>query len=268
MTLFREEALVIAGSLLLLLTCSAPAQTQPPPALGPSPSPSARKPTHAPGGKHAAAKPSPIPAPAPQPPPVPLTPEQMPPAPPQVSYRNGLLTIVATNSTLDDILRAVSARTGATVDAPAQLTGERVAARLGPGNPREVLSDLLRGPRFDYILLGSDGDPNAVRSIILTPNRSSPTAPATVAQVPPQARPVTPPQEDEEEVVEEQQLPPIPEVSPVRQGSRHRPPYMPPDQTVGQPGASPENPQPQEVKTPEQLLQELRKLQQQRQSER
>ncbi|HYN16100.1 MAG TPA: hypothetical protein VES66_09985 [Terriglobales bacterium] len=195
----------------------------------------------------------------------------MPPVPPQVTYRNGLLTIVATNSTLDDILHAVSVRTGATVDAPAQLTGERVAARIGPGNPREVLSDLLRGPRFDYILLGSDGDPNGVRSIILTPNRSSPPASAAVAQVQPRARPVTPPQEEmEEEVGEDQQIPPEPEPAPpVRQGPRQRPfmPQQPPDQIGGQPGTSPEGQQQPQVKTPEQLLQELRRMQQQQQNE-
>jgi len=261
MILLGRKATVIATSLCFLLPCAAAGQmsaAQAPTAVAPPPA----KVPQAMGRKRAASKPSPAAAPETQPPPAPLTPEQMPPVPPQVSYRNGLLTIAATNSTLDDILHAVSARTGATVDAPAYLTGERVAARIGPGTPREVLSDLLRGPRFDYILLGSDDDPNGVRSIILTPNQSSPSAGAAVAQVQPRARSVTPPQEEmEEEAVEDQQPEPEP-APPVRQRQRPFMPQQPPDQVGGQPGASPEGQQPQ-VKTPEQLLQELRKMQEQ-----
>ena len=151
------------------------------------------------GRKRAKSKPSPVPAPQPQPPPpAPLTPEQMPPVPPQVTYSNGLLTIVATNSTLSDILHAVSARTGATLDAPPHLIGERVAARLGPATPREVLSELLSSPRFDYILVGADGDPNAVRSIILTANQASPTS-TSVAMAQPQPTPMPAEEADEEE---------------------------------------------------------------------
>jgi hypothetical protein len=263
MILLVRKVAAIAASLFFPLLCGAAGQTPAARAPSASAAPPARTAVRALGRKHAAPKPSPAPATATQPPPVPLTPEQMPPVPPQVTYRNGLLTIVATNSTLDDILHAVSGRTGATVDAPAYLTGERVAARIGPGTPREVLSDLLRGPRFDYILLGSDEDPNAVRSIILTPNQSSPSA--AMVQLQPRARPVTPPQEEtEEEVVEDQQPQPEPAQ---RQSPRQRPfmPQQPPDQMGGQPGASPEGQQ--QVKTPEQLLQELRRLQDQQQNE-
>ena len=262
MILFWHKAAVMAVSPLLLLTCFAAAQTPASQTPGASAAPQLHKVAHAAGRKQAAPKPSP--EPAPQPPPAPLTPEQMPPVPPQVTYRNGLLTIVATNSTLADILQAVSGRTGASVDAPAHLTGERVAAHIGPGTPREVLSDLLSGPRFDYILVGSDGDPNAVRSIILTPNQSSPSPSAALAQVQPRLRPVPPAQEDmEEDVGDEQPEPEAPQ--PAQQSPRHRPftPQQPPDQTGGQPGVSPEGQQQPQVKTPEQLLEELRKMQQQ-----
>lgn len=255
MILSWRRTAVIATS-LVMLACLASAQT---PA---SAAPPAAKAVHAGVHKHVAPKPAPVPE-TPPPPPAPLTPEQMPPVPPQVTYSNGLLTIVATNSTLADILQAVSARTGASVDAPAHLTGERVAARLGPGAPREVLSDLLRGPRFDYILVGSDGDPNGVRDIILAPNQSSPSA--TVAQV--QARPAQPAQEEMDEEVEEEPAQPEPQPSP---SPRHRPlvQQQPPGQTVAPPSTpaegvqQPQQPQQPQVKTPEQLLEELRKLQQ------
>src|SRR5581483_8953092 len=52
------------------------------------------------------------PTPTPAQPPAPLTPAQLPAVAPHVSYQNGQLTILAQNSTLGDILRAVSQQTG------------------------------------------------------------------------------------------------------------------------------------------------------------
>ncbi len=199
----------------------------------------------------------------------------MPPVPPQVSYRNGLLSIVASNSTLADVLHAVSVRTGATVDAPANLMNERVAVRLGPGSPRDVLSDLLSGPRFDYILVGDANNPDSVRTIMLTANTSAAPSAARpsvpVAQTQPGPRQPNIPQEEvmdeevggaEEQVEPEQppQQPPVQAVRPPQQPA----PVVP--QQFPQPGANAgENPNAQQpqVKTPEQLLEELRKLQQQ-----
>jgi hypothetical protein len=168
-----------------------------------------------------------------------LLPEQMPPVPPQVTYRNGLMTIVATNSTLSDILHAVAVRTGATVDAPADLIAQRVAARLGPASPREVMSDLLEG--LDYIVVGASNDPDAIRNIILSPNSSS--APISLPATMPEAEASTAPQDESEEAAEPGPLPqpaaPEPQPSQGETGSRSAPP----------------------VKTPEELLEELRKLQ-------
>jgi hypothetical protein len=171
-----------------------------------------------------------------------LVPEQMPPLPPQVTYGNGLLTIVASNSTLSDILQAVAARTGATLDAPASLTAQRVAARLGPGPPRDVLADLLAG--LDYIVVGASNDPDAIRNIIVSPNTSSslPEPAGMHAAARYQAPPA--PQEESAEA-------PGPEPSP--QPTAQEP------QPAGETG--PQSPPP--VKSPEQLLEELRKLQEQ-----
>src|SRR5271166_597107 len=54
------------------------------------------------------------------PPPLPPPPtlDQQPPTPPQVRYQNGQLTINAQNSTLSQVLRAVQAQTGASIDIP------------------------------------------------------------------------------------------------------------------------------------------------------
>jgi hypothetical protein len=170
-----------------------------------------------------------------------LIPEQMPPLPPQVTYGNGLLTIVASNSTLSDILQAVAARTGATLDAPASLTAQRVAARLGPAPPRDVMADLLAG--FDYIVVGASNDPDAIGNIIVSPSSSSALTPAPASM--PAARTQAPPPPEEAEEA------PGPEPSP-------QPPAQEP-QPAGETGLQ----SPPPVKTPEQLLEELRKLQEQ-----
>jgi hypothetical protein len=111
---------------------------------------------------------SPIPAPPPAPPPV-LTPEQMPPRPPEVTWDGKLLSINAENSTLSDILVAVRTRTGAAIDLPPATAGERMAARFGPAPAREVLTSLLSGTNYDYIIQASETDEDVVQTVILTP---------------------------------------------------------------------------------------------------
>jgi hypothetical protein len=108
-----------------------------------------------------------LPEPAPPPPP-PLTPEQMPPKVPQVSWDGKWLTITSDNSTLADILTAIRTLTGAELDIPPNASSERIAARLGPGPAREVLSTLLSWTDFDYVIQASDIDPAGIRSVLLT----------------------------------------------------------------------------------------------------
>jgi hypothetical protein len=120
---------------------------------------------------------SPAPAPelsaaVPEAPP-PLTPEQMPPKVPQVSWDGKQLTITSENSTLGDILTAVRTVTGAELDIPPNASRERIAARLGPGPAREVLSTLLSWTDFDYVIQASDVDPEGVHSVLLTPRGKS-----------------------------------------------------------------------------------------------
>src|SRR6266850_2136544 len=112
--------------------------------------------------------------------------DQLPSTPPQVSYQGGMLTIVAQNSSLGDILREVHKRTGATIEVPPNAT-ERVATRIGPGPARDVLATLLNGSAFNYVMVGSTSDPTSVASIMLT-TKSAGGAGETVANVnqPPQ----------------------------------------------------------------------------------
>jgi hypothetical protein len=76
------------------------------------------------------------------------------------------LTISAQNSTLGDILKAVRVQTGATVDLPGNAS-ERVVGHFGPAPARDVLTSLLNGSHFNYLLLGSSTDPSALDRVIL-----------------------------------------------------------------------------------------------------
>jgi hypothetical protein len=95
--------------------------------------------------------------------------DQLPAMPAKVGYQGGLLTIAAQNSTLGEILREVRKLTGASIDIPPGSGAERVVAYLGPGAPRDVLAALLNGSSLNYVILGSGSDPTMVSSVILSP---------------------------------------------------------------------------------------------------
>ena len=86
---------------------------------------------------------------------------------PRVRFEDGLLSISANNSSLSEVLMAVRAATGADIDLPGGASGERVTANLGPGPARKVLSDLLGWSSFDYIIQGSDANPQTIQSVTL-----------------------------------------------------------------------------------------------------
>src|SRR5215471_8549730 len=124
------------------------------------------------GAKHKSRKAKPVkqfvlpPMPAGPLPQVPL--DQLPAVPPQVSYQGGNLTIVAEHSPLGDILKEVRKRTGASIDVPGNAT-ERVATQVGPGPMRDVLTTLLNGTSYNYVMVGSTTDPMTLSSVVLTP---------------------------------------------------------------------------------------------------
>ncbi|HZS96455.1 MAG TPA: hypothetical protein VFA40_06735 [Terriglobales bacterium] len=98
---------------------------------------------------------------------MPLTPEQRPAAAPVVIYLNGKLSISAKNSTLGDVLRAIANKTGAAIDVP-ENANERVVSQLGPALPRDVMASLLNGSHFNYVMVGTENDPNSVARVVLT----------------------------------------------------------------------------------------------------
>jgi hypothetical protein len=85
-----------------------------------------------------------------------------------VSWDNNLLTIDAENSTLTAILVEVRTHTGASMEIPAAASTQRVFVHLGPGPVRDVLSSLLYGTGFDYIVETSEDNPDALSKVVLT----------------------------------------------------------------------------------------------------
>jgi hypothetical protein len=86
----------------------------------------------------------------------------------QVEFRNHQLRIDAENATLRDTLKAISARTGAEMQFPAVELGERIFVHLGPGSARDVITQLLNGSQFNYVILSLASDPGGITRLILS----------------------------------------------------------------------------------------------------
>jgi len=190
---------------------------------------------------------------------------------PQVSYQDGNLTILAHNSNLTDILKAVQVSTGATIDVPPSAS-ERVVTNLGPGPARDILAKLLNGSHYNYVMLGSVSDPNAVSKIVLT---SKVTAGADGPSA--QSAALQPPQQQvSPNMAQQNQVMPPPNPQPAAEGDGEEVEPEPEAEEGNDPaeqqdqdgavepaaGQQPALPAQQGAKTPEQLLQELQRQQQ------
>ena len=164
---------------------------------------------------------------------------------PAVTWNSGGLKIDANNSSLHDILKEVSADTGAKVEGLG--TDERVFGEYGPGTARDVLSQLLHGSSYNVLMIGDQGA-GTPRQIVLTARRTGNN---------PQQPQVNRPGQEEEQP--EEDVPDQPEDNDqsgqqpmINNGQPQQPmPIMPPQ---GPPGAP---------RTPQQVLQELQQRQQQ-----
>lgn len=107
-----------------------------------------------------------------------------------VSYEDGLLSISAQDAPLSDVLAQLHQRTGATIEAPADLD-ERIAVEIGPGPAAQVVAALLEATHFNYVIAGAANKPGAVQSIQLTVKPSLDAE--TEAPAPKQDRPVASP---------------------------------------------------------------------------
>ncbi len=193
-------------------------------------------------------------SPVPDPPATSPLPEQLPPpTPPQVTYRNGQLTVQAMNTTLASLLTAIRNKTGIQFEGLEGGANERVAVSMGPAPEGEVLAAILGGSRFDYLVLDRPDSPGTVQRVLLTPRGGSSTAAGTQPAGPVGSQT----QGDDEDVADEQASGVDPEQP---QDTPARPPLTQAQQ-------QPQPQQPTSPRTPEQLLEEMRRMQQQQQQQ-
>lgn len=202
--------------------------------------------THA--RKHPKARPAktvvtPLPAEVhPPDPPPPNWPANSQAQPAAVAWNGHELSVAATNSSLQQILRDVSTATGVKVDGLTSLDGsatgphdQRIYGSYGPAPARDVLRQLLDGSGYNVIMVGDRGQ-GTPRELLLT-------AQVAGSKNPPKANQSN--QNAEEDVPEEQ---PEPEPQPDQPGRRF-------------------NGQPTPGRTPQQMLQEIQQRQQQQQQQ-
>jgi hypothetical protein len=203
----------------------------------------AAKPTH----KHVHSHKKPAaatlaPQPAAPPAPVAPTPPNWPandmPGEASVVFDSRGLLVVASNSSLAQILKQVSLETGVKVEG--MDADQRIFGTYGPGPARDVLSQLLDGSGYDVLMVGDRGE-GTPRRIVLT-DRSGNVAKTTATNTPPPNRP-----SDTEDTDADQQAPePQPEQ----------------EQQPGPNGAGPPVP----VRSPQQIMQEIQQRERQQQS--
>jgi len=201
--------------------------------------------------KSLAKAPEPAPLPAQQIPPVPATLMNSPKVKPSVIMEGGLLTIDAPNSTLSDVLSEVHKATGASIEG-ANPT-ERIAIKLGPGNPEQVLAALLRGTPYDYVILGAPGNSNSLTRVMLSQQsaQGSSVLPESSEKAPPRS------EDDSNQVVSPRQ--------PAAAGDQPSEETAAPENTQPEQPQQAQPPETNQPKTPEQLFKELQQLNQPKQ---
>jgi hypothetical protein len=184
---------VLLGGSMLAAQTAAPAQQTTPPAHRKVSSaqhkiPAERRRTHshrhnasthktaAPAATAIAAAP-----PAPPPPDWPVKQEAK---PAKVNWDSHGLEILASNSSLDQILHEVATDIGAKVQGLSQ--DQRIFGTYGPGPAREVLSELLDGSGYNILMIGDQGG-GTPREIVLSTSGPAPPQPAGNPQPPAQA---------------------------------------------------------------------------------
>ncbi len=110
---------------------------------------------------------------APAPPVIPPRPNELPPARPSVAFTGGMLSITASNSSLNQILRDISRATG--IKITGGVADERVFGQYGPATTSQVLASLLDGTPSNMLFVHADA--SSPGELILTPRQGGPTPP-------------------------------------------------------------------------------------------
>jgi hypothetical protein len=179
----------------------------------------------------------------------PTTPAQRPARRADVKYEQGMLAVTADNSSLNQILREIGRTTG--IKITGGVADERVFGKYGPLPTAAVLDALLDGTGSNMLFVKNDS--GAPGELILTPRHGGVTPP----------NPNAPGFDDDAPTAES--LPP-PQPAPVANPSQP---------TASQPGATPapaatttpgtDASDPNAVKTPQQIFEQLQRLRQQQQ---
>jgi len=226
-----------AGRILLAAQTPAPAQAlaQASPA-GEAPAPHHRK---RPSPAHPITQPVEEPAQpvTPPPPEAPHWPVNDQPAQATVTWDSQGLRIDAENSSLEQILKDFSTETGAKVEGLG--TDQRVYGMYGPGQARDVLSQLLQGSGYNVIMIGDQGQGTPAQILLSERNASAGQAAANKTGNNNGG-------EDE----------------PAENDADEQQPYQPP--MPMRPGMGPGGP----PRTPQQIMQEMQQRQQQLQQQR
>ena len=157
--------------------------------------------------------------------------------PAKIDLAQGQLSIHADNSSLIDIMHRLTADAGMAVDGLNK--DQRVFGTYGPGDPQEIISELLDGTGYNVVMLGRT-DAGTPKQVTLTPRLGGgvPKGPA-----PMRSQPI--PQDDDADDESQQSQPMI--ANPVVES---------PQQLAPGPGAN-------GVRTPQQMMQELQQMRQQ-----
>jgi hypothetical protein len=182
---------------------------------------------------------------------LPKTPAQLPPHPADVTFADGVLSISASNSSLNQILRDVSHQTGMKITGG--VVDERVFGQYGPAPAGQVLTALLEGTGSNVLLIENGGV--APGELILTPRQGGATPPNPNASA-----------MEENEQLEDQGpkqtsqsgQQPVPNAVPVESVP---PVTRPPETGEGTSSSQPDSPN--GVKTPQQIYDQLQRMRQQ-----
>ncbi len=102
-------------------------------------------------------------------------------SPATVSLQNGKLTIEANNSDLTQILQHVAGISGMIIDGLSKRS--RIFGIYGPGNPSDVLTGLLAGSGYNFIMAGHRPD-GAPSELLLAAQNDNAPAPLPANQLP------------------------------------------------------------------------------------
>lgn len=180
-----------------------------------------------------------------------------------------MLTVAANNSSLNQILREISRVTGMKITGG--VTDERVFGKYGPGEASTVLTALLGGTGSNVMIVLDDRQ--SPQELVLTPRAGGATPPNPNASrdggeedLPPQRAPRYPRVDGQGATFPPNQLAPMPPQQGQPNATQQNMPQMFQPQPIVAPSSETTTQEsPNGVKTPQQIYDQLMKMQQQQQ---